>query len=707
MKILRIVALACFLPISLLATVTSQVDKTGPFLITALPQTIPTGFPFVSGSELKVLNTGPTASPYDPAIVLTLGSDYTVTGGNYNTANQMQSGSIVVVGTGSHAVAANDYLVIMRNVPINQTSSFTSTGPLTVTLIEQALDKMATLSQQVNEIGSRSLQFENFEFGNPTLFKNLRSGKLLGFNSVGIPTYYDPSSIPAGTVVTNSLVLVDGTTTSRTLGALFNDRLSILDWGADPTGVADCTAALNAACTYLNTYSPTNGGVIYFPRGVYKFTTKPNAIVGGVTLQGEGKSKSYLHRSYSEVGATTGFIDMTANASLNNGGGGVRGFGLYADTATTGGAAIAIVANVTTGQGNITLDDLYISGAGTWNYPVYIDGTAKTGAPVGVRGVTINNCLMFQADIEDIYAVGVEHLFISDTGLFSTGAATYAGLTVDGTSAVHSTDIAANLGFCSNLTLGAGAGGYVDGVNVTVAASISTLTANANLTGAIVIAPTISVTNNAGSNALTIISTSGGGNYFGGTSNFYSTVAQSAVGAANAYVTRYNASNSQAGIYANSGGSAYFGSNVNYSSGDKYSISSLPAAEWGNVDGNATNAFELNVAASGTAGNAISWTRALNSDGSGNLTALVSLSTPKLTISTGSSKRGTFTVTAGAATVVNATVTANSAIVITLKTVGGTIGGQPYVDTITPTTGFTVAGGGGSNTSTYNYVIIE
>lgn len=182
---------------------------------------------------------------------------------------------------------------------------------------------------------------------------------------------------------------------------------------------------------------------------------------------------------------------------------------------------------------------------------------------------------------------------------------------------------------------------------------------------------------------------------------------QNALGAGNAYVSRYNASNSQAGVYTNSGGATYFGTNVDYSGGDKYSISSLPTAEWGNPDGNTTNAFELNVAASGTAGNAISWTRALNSDGSGNLTAPVSLSTPKLTISSGSSKRGTFAVTAGAATVVNASVTANSVIVITLKTVGGTIAGDPYVDTITPTTGFTVAGGGGSNTSTYNYVIIE
>ncbi len=56
-------------------------------------------------------------------------------------------------------------------------------------------------------------------------------------------------------------------------------------------------------------------------------------------------------------------------------------------------------------------------------------------------------------------------------------------------------------------------------------------------------------------------------------------------------------------------------------------------------------------------------------------------------------------------TVSNAAVTANSNILITLKTVGGTVGALPAIKTITPTTGFTVAGSA-SDTSVYNYVII-
>lgn len=55
-------------------------------------------------------------------------------------------------------------------------------------------------------------------------------------------------------------------------------------------------------------------------------------------------------------------------------------------------------------------------------------------------------------------------------------------------------------------------------------------------------------------------------------------------------------------------------------------------------------------------------------------------------------------------TVANTNITANSAINFTLKTVGGTVGAVPAIQTITAGTGFTVAGTA-SDTSVYNYRI--
>lgn len=69
--------------------------------------------------------------------------------------------------------------------------------------------------------------------------------------------------------------------------------------------------------------------------------------------------------------------------------------------------------------------------------------------------------------------------------------------------------------------------------------------------------------------------------------------------------------------------------------------------------------------------------------------------------------QGTFTCNgASAVTVANTAVTANSIIIPTLKTVGGTVGAIPSVKTITPGTGFTIAGTA-SDTSVYSYVILN
>lgn len=56
-------------------------------------------------------------------------------------------------------------------------------------------------------------------------------------------------------------------------------------------------------------------------------------------------------------------------------------------------------------------------------------------------------------------------------------------------------------------------------------------------------------------------------------------------------------------------------------------------------------------------------------------------------------------------TVANANVTVNSIVMFTLKTVGGTVGAAPAIQTITPGTGFTVEGTA-LDTSLYNYIIL-
>ena len=88
--------------------------------------------------------------------------------------------------------------------------------------------------------------------------------------------------------------------------------------------------------------------------------------------------------------------------------------------------------------------------------------------------------------------------------------------------------------------------------------------------------------------------------------------------------------------------------------------------------------------------------------------AYTRLNVGTLGVASGSNLRaGTFTLSSGAATVNNTSVTANSVIVMTVKTVSGTVGSQaPFVTATSVGTSFTVLGAG-TNNSTYNYIIFE
>ena len=187
MKLLRLLvatALAA-LSLSLSANITSTTNKVGPVTVAGLPQTVPITIPFQQGSDLLVLDQGASGTGIDPPNTLTLNSDYTVTGGGYNAANQMLTGSITLVSGGAHTISTGDYIVILRNVTPNQTTSFGSTGPLTITQIEQGLDKLTTIEQQQNETISRTLRFEAGEGRDGTMQWNQRLGKLVGFDASG------------------------------------------------------------------------------------------------------------------------------------------------------------------------------------------------------------------------------------------------------------------------------------------------------------------------------------------------------------------------------------------------------------------------------------------------------------------------------------------------------------------------------------------
>src|ERR1022692_2030942 len=115
------------------------------YTVTILPQTLTVTFPFNLSTDLGVS---------DGAVLCLLGGDYTVTGGGYNGANQLQTGSITIVSDsspGSANIQVGDLITIYRNIPVTQTTTFASTGLQTPLMIEQDDDKLTTLIDQLNQ----------------------------------------------------------------------------------------------------------------------------------------------------------------------------------------------------------------------------------------------------------------------------------------------------------------------------------------------------------------------------------------------------------------------------------------------------------------------------------------------------------------------------------------------------------------------------
>lgn len=257
--VLSLVLLAAAFPA--LATITPTTNRVGPYTCTSLPATLSVTFPYQASSDLLVLDLGQSGTSNDPPVVLTLNSDYTVTGGGYNSSTVMQSGNVVVVGTGAHSVQTNDQIVILRNVPVNQTTSLVS-GILTAATIEKALDKTATISQQLTETTGRALRFEAGETLDGVLERSARAGKLLGFdNTTGAPVFVPTASIVA-TADANTVYAgpTSGAAAAPTFRALADVDMPVVSVAHGGTGLTTFASGKILYASALDTYAPLNVG---------------------------------------------------------------------------------------------------------------------------------------------------------------------------------------------------------------------------------------------------------------------------------------------------------------------------------------------------------------------------------------------------------------------------------------------------------------
>lgn len=100
----------------------------------------------------------------------------------------------------------------------------------------------------------------------------------------------------------------------RTVYDRLQDTVSVLDFGADPTGATDSIAAFNAARDYVQTGGDFTGGRILIPKGYYKLSdtwlfTADASGVHNITLEGDGILSTTL--DFTTAPASTDGISFT------------------------------------------------------------------------------------------------------------------------------------------------------------------------------------------------------------------------------------------------------------------------------------------------------------------------------------------------------------------------------------------------------------
>lgn len=182
-----------------------------------------------------------------------LGTDYTVTG-----AGVLTGGTVTMTS----APASGTTLVVTRNVPLTQETDLQPNDRLPAETLEQSIDKLTMISQQIDETIDRTLKAPvsdsaSLDMTIPSSAD--RAGKFLKFDTNGEPT---AATSP-------------------------ESAITVEDYGAVGNGVADDTAAIQAALNAL-----TAGDTLLF-RNNYKVTASLT-ITSKSRIRLTGKGRVFL-----------------------------------------------------------------------------------------------------------------------------------------------------------------------------------------------------------------------------------------------------------------------------------------------------------------------------------------------------------------------------------------------------------------------------
>lgn len=276
--------------------------------------------------------------------VLTLGTDYSVTGAGLSTG-----GNVVL----SSALASDYLLNVTSNTAKTQTYDIRSNPTYRPDNMERALDRQVRMIQEVGRETDKAVRLAVTQTGvNPRL-PLADAGKLIGWKEDGtgldnfsqVPEALVGSAMEA--VMTadtlaharslmgpwgDALVTATGGMTARTLATRMAEVVNVKDYGAAGDGVTDDTAAIQAAINSIPV-AREELTAVRFPRGKYLVTATVSITGRNVVLVGDGHGSSLIRPAAALVGSVFAF-DGTGATFKSQGliGLGIRNFAYSSST---------------------------------------------------------------------------------------------------------------------------------------------------------------------------------------------------------------------------------------------------------------------------------------------------------------------------------------------------------------------------------------
>lgn len=221
---------------------------------------------------------------------------------------------------------------------------------------------------------------------------------------------------------------------ARTVNDKLQEILSVWDFGADPTGVTDSTAAIQAAIDY----SGAAGPAIYIPAGTYLITSSLT-ITSQRRIFGDGNRRSILRLNTSSTATYAVNILLPNNVAAV--GMDIGYFGIICDAGSARGSGISINTGIVNSAiSQSAFHDIYITNC---TRGVFVDGvvymcsfrgiTVSGSAPVTEYGWYIPNTVRSQVLYNTFENLEVTAVGNSGYAYYSKASACmYRNLTADG-----------------------------------------------------------------------------------------------------------------------------------------------------------------------------------------------------------------------------------------------------------------------------------